>query len=236
MNSQALQTRLHLLWTTRRSFVIATILFFFLVLATLAILLSRPQNDFSVLYVRDFRSNHQVHPVSAFRSPNDTSLYDLVQVINYGDKPLSLFAFSTRPKGNVSPQEVLISWASWIAASPYAITIPANTTWTLDPARETDNLPFVHGHTWLCCYYEPSGTPTLNKLPAAILPSTYSGTFRLIFVHSRITPAQYATPQLYRSQILSTLRQETDTTGKRYISLTALDLSPVTTLTAQQLQ
>jgi len=174
-------------------------------------------------YTLEVATDNGFHPVH-LSGAGDAASYDLLMVKNLSSKPLCVYAFSSRPRDGSAPEDIMTSWARWITVSKQAITVEPGCTWILKPG-DTSKLPFIHGHTWLTCFFEPSSPGTdPDKLPAAQLPDGFRGRFQLFYVPSSLVASQLSTPQLYLSDISAVLAGEIDTKDHALQTLPPADI------------
>ena len=191
--------------------------------------------DYSTaIFSRDISTDNGVHPVFLPAGDDDTHKYDLLLIQNLSNRPLALFAFSSRPS-DTSPETIMSGWALWIVKTKYAVTINPGYTWTIDP-NDIEKLPFVHGRTLLSVFYEPLPENRAGALPSSLLPDGYKGSFRIYYCRSRIPSEAVALPQLHRQALLSMLRTEADLTAKRFFTLPPLSIVDRNGLSAAELR
>ena len=185
-------------------------------------------------YCAEFTTDNGFHPVHLTDGKAETPC-DLVMIRNLSSKPLCVYAFSSRPRDARSPDEVMTSWARWITVSRQAVTVGPDCTWVLKPG-DSSRLPFVHGNTWLTCYFEPAAPGAeYGRLPAAQLTESFLGRFQVFYVPSALEPEYLATPQLYLTRITSILAGEVDTQGHALVILPKQDIRGRNGLTATEL-
>lgn len=194
-----------------------------------------PAFDYAhAVFTRDFTTDNDIHPVFLPADEDDTHYYDALAIQNLGQRPLALFAFTTRPRG-AAIEQTMSSWALWIAKTKQAVTVEPGHTWVINP-NDLDTLPFLHGRTWLAVFYEPLPGDHTTTLPSSFLPPSFKGTFRVYFLRSGLSPDLVALPQLHREAILGVLRTEADLTNKRYYQLPPLSLIGRNGLTPAELR
>jgi hypothetical protein len=185
-------------------------------------------------YCAEYMTDNGFHPVH-LASRDKSGPCDLMMVRNLSAKPLCVYAFSSRPHDTSQPEEIMTSWARWITVSKQAITVAPGCTWVLKP-EDSARLPFIHGNTWLTCFFEPASPGAdPDKLPAAQLPESFLGRFQIFYIESALEPAHLQAPQLYLSQISSALSGEIDTKDHSLITLPVQDIRNRNGLTATEL-
>lgn len=185
-------------------------------------------------YCAEFTTDNGFHPIHLTDGERKTPC-DLMMIRNLSSKPLCVYAFSSRPRDARTPEEVMTSWARWITVSKHAVTVGPGCTWVLKPG-DTGRLPFIHGNTWLTCYFEPAAPGAdPGLLPAAQLPQSFLGRFQVFYIPSALEPVHLATPQLYLTQISEVLSGEVDTHGHALVTLPAQDIRGRNGLTATEL-
>lgn len=184
----------------------------------------------------EFTTDNQAHPVHLTLPGGKEGIFDLLMVENLSDKPLSLLAFSSRPRISGGPaDQVMTAWAQWIATSRQGIIVPPRSSWVLSP-DELERLPAIHGHTWIGVYFDDAHPVDSGRLPATVLGPAFRGAFRVTYCPSRLPEAQVFLPQVHRHELTALLRQEIDATGKTSAQLPSLDLRSATALSAADLR
>lgn len=186
-------------------------------------------------FSREYVTDNRIHPVHLSLTHDDPNTYDLLMVQNLANKPLSLMAFSSRPRGG-SANDPMGAWASWMTATNTAVTINPGYTFLLRPG-DLERSALWHGHTWLAIYYEPGSlTDPQPVSPAAILPDGWTGHFRVTYCRSQLAESWLAAPATFRTQLNNTLSSQIDQAGKTTYMLDPLDLTPLNGLTSEELR
>ncbi len=184
---------------------------------------------------QEFTTNNAAHPLAPTVPGVDQGEEDLLTVENLSSEPLSILAFSSRPRPFLlTGRQIMSAWAQWIATSRQGIIVEPHSTWVVNPA-DIGRLPVVHGHTWITIYFS-AGHPAAAGLPAAMLPPGFAGRFRVRYCFSRIPDAYIALPQVHRQKIAQVLQQELDTAGTLPQTLPPCDLSNRNDLTPSELR
>lgn len=168
----------------------------------------------------EFTSDNGAHPVHLALTEGKEGVFDLMVVENLADQPLSLLPFSSRPRmAGLSQEQEMAAWANWIATSRQGVIVEPRSTWFLDP-RDVDRLPAVHGHTWIAVYFAKGPSPVpAGHLPATVLPGSFSGTFKVHYCPSQISPEWLAATQSHRGDLVAALEQESSVAGKTFLTL-----------------
>ncbi len=199
--------------------------------------LATPKVDYSKTWFSvEFTTDNQAHPVHLTLPDGKEGMFDLLMIENLSDKPLSLLAFSSRPRiQGLPPDQTMTAWAQWIATSRQGIIVRPRSSWVLNP-EELERLPAVHGHTWIGVYFDDVRPADSGRLPATVLGPAFRGTFRVTYCLSQLSDRQISLPQVNRQDLVRLLRQEVDATGKASIRLAPSDLRPITRLDAYDLR
>ena len=68
--------------------------------------------------------DNQARPVHLILPNDKKGIFDILMIENLSDEPLSLLAFSSRPKiSGLPPDQVMTAWAPWIATSKQGIIV-----------------------------------------------------------------------------------------------------------------
>lgn len=203
----------------------------------LSALLAPPKVDYSKTWFSvEFTTDNQAHPVHLTLPGGKVGTFDLLMVENLSDKPLSLLAFSSRPRiSGIPPDQVMTAWAQWIATSRQGIIVGPRSSWVLNP-EDLERLPTIHGHTWIGVYFDDARPADSDRLPATVLGPAFRGRFRVTCCPSMLPEPQVFLPQVHRQELTTLLRQEIDATGKSSAQLSPLDLRLVTALSAADLR
>ncbi len=155
---------------------------------------------------------------------------------NLSDEPLSLLAFSSRPRVHGLPADQIMSaWAQWIATSRQGIIVEPHSTWRLNP-QDLDRLPSFHGHTWISIFFSHAKPNLTGRLPATVLPPTFYGRFKITYRLSQIPEEQLALPELCREDLVHLLRDEADASSKNASSKAPMNTSEANGLTAAEIR
>ena len=186
-------------------------------------------------FSQEFQTNNAAHPLYLTAPGSDQRETDLLSVENLSSEPLSILAFSSRPRPFLlTGRQIMSAWAQWIATSRQGIIVEPHSTWVMNP-NDTGKLPAVHGHTWITIFFSAQ-PPAPSGLPAAVLPPGFAGRFRVRYCLSRLPEAYVALPQLHRQEITRLLQDELDAAGKAAQSLSPCDLSKLNDLTPTELR
>ena len=184
----------------------------------------------------EFTTDNQAHPVHLTLPGGKEGMFDLLMVENLSDKPLSLLAFSSRPRiSGIPADQVMTAWAQWIATSRQGIIVAPRSSWVMNP-EDLQRLPAIHGHTWVGVYFDDAQPADSGHLPATVLGSAFQGRVRVTYCPSQLPEAQVFLPQVHRQELTALLRQEIDATGKTSAQLSSLDLRSATALSAADLR
>ncbi len=156
-----------------------------------------PENvDYSKTWFSvEFTTDNQAHPVHLTLPDGKEGMFDVLMIENLSDEPLSLLAFSSRPRApGLPPDQIMSTWAQWIATSRQGIIVQPRTTWVLNP-NDLDRLPSFHGHTWISVFFDNAHPATVLGLPATVLPPAFHGRFRVSYSRSRLSQDQISTPR-----------------------------------------
>jgi hypothetical protein len=196
-------------------------------------LLAPAKEDYSKTWFSvEFTTDNQAHPVHLTLPGGKEGMFDLLMIENLSDEPLSLLAFSSRPRVPGLPADQIMStWAQWIATSRQGIIVQPRTTWVLDP-NDLNRIPSFHGHTWISVFF--SGTPpaTVIGLPARVLPGGFCGHFRVHYCLSQLPEGQLDTAQLHHKDLLNLLKNSVDGSGKSEVIQASSDIGMTAGLTA----
>ncbi len=172
----------------------------------------------------EFTTNNEAHPVHLTLPDGKEGMFDLLMIENLSEEPLSLLAFSSRPRVPGLPaDQILSTWAQWIATSRQGIIVQPHSTWVLNP-DDLDRLPAFHGHTWIGVYFDDSHPAGTGGLPATMLAPTFRGRFRVHYCYSQLPSEQVVTPQRHRPELTIILASESDANGKTVVYLRIHDL------------
>jgi hypothetical protein len=173
----------------------------------------------------EFTTDNQAHPVHLTLPDGNEGMFDILMIENLSDKPLSLLAFSSRPRIPGLPlDQAMTAWAQWIATSRQGIIVQPRSTWVLNP-NDLDRLPSFHGHTWISVFFKNAHMKSTGALPATVLDPAFHGRFKIQFCLSQLPDDQVAAPQLHRQEILRLLQDEVDAGGKRATVLGPRDIA-----------
>ena len=158
----------------------------------------------------EFTTNNQAHPVHLTLPDGKEGMFDILMIENLSDEPLSLLAFSSRPRVPGLPADQTMSaWAQWIATSHQGIIVQPRSTWVINP-NDLDHLPSFHGHTWISVFFSDERHSAASNLPAAVLPAIFRGRFKIHYRVSQLPEDQVNRPQLHRQQFVQLLQTEAD--------------------------
>ena len=184
----------------------------------------------------EFTTNNQAHPVHLTLPDGKEGMFDILMIENLSDKPLSLLAFSSRPRiSGLPPDQTMTAWAQWIATSRQGIIVQPRSTWVLNP-NDLDRLPSFHGHTWISVHFYDSHPAATCGLPATVLPSHFSGRFLVHYCLSKLSEGQLVAPRLHRQDLVLILQHEVDASERTSLVLAPRQLSTVNGLTTVDLQ
>ncbi len=192
--------------------------------------------DYSKLWLSvEFTTDNQAHPVHLTLPDGKEGMFDILMIENLSDKPLSLLAFSSRPRiSGIPADQVMTTWAQWIATSRQGIVVRPRSTWVLDPG-DLGRLPAFHGHTWISVFFSDAHPAIVGGLPATILPAGFHGRFRVYYCLSQISEGQLAAPQLHSQDLMRLLQHEADATNKATTASVPHDVRADTGLTSDEL-
>jgi|GEM_PF-2664464 len=200
-----------------------------LLLASLAwalwALLAPQKVDYSKTWFSvEFTTDNQAHPVHLTLPDGKEGIFDLLMIENLSEEPLSLLAFSSRPRiPGLPPDQVMTAWAQWIATSRQGIIVQPRSTWVLNP-NDLDRLPSFHGHTWISVFFSDERHSPASNLPASVLPTLFRGRFKIHYRVSQLPEEQVNRPQLHRQQFVQLLQTEADETMKVSMALANQDI------------
>ena len=184
----------------------------------------------------EFTTDNQAHPVHLTLPDGKEGMFDILMIENLSDKPLSLLAFSSRPRiSGLPPDQTMTAWAQWIATSRQGIIVQPRSTWVLNP-NDLDRLPSFHGHTWISVHFYDSHPAATCGLPATVLPSHFSGRFLVHYCLSKLSEGQLVAPRLHRQDLVLILQHEVDASERTSLVLAPRQLSTVNGLTTVDLQ
>ena len=162
----------------------------------------------------EFTTDNQAHPMHLTMPDGKEGMFDILMIENLSDKPLSLLAFSSRPRvPGLPPDQIMSTWAQWIATSRQGIIVQPRSTWVLNP-DDLDRLPSFHGHTWISVFFDNAHPATVLGLPATVLPPAFHGRFRVSYCRSRLSQDEIPTPRRFRKALIDLLQNELDGTHK----------------------
>ena len=183
----------------------------------------------------EFVTNNTAHPMHVSLPGADKGNYDLVMIENLSSEPLSILAFSSRPRlSGLTGEQIMSTWAQWIATARQGIIVEPNSTWVMNPSA-IDKLPVVHGHTWICIFFSASNA-TGNTLPATVLQPGFSGRFRVHYCLSQLPEDQVAVPRMHRQGLVRLLQDEVDASDKTTFALDPCDITSQNGLTVSELR
>ena len=193
--------------------------------------------DYSKLWLSvEFTTDNQAHPVHLTLPDGKEGMFDLLMVENLSDKPLSLLAFSSRPRiSGIPADQVMTTWAQWIATSRQGIVVRPRSTWVLDPG-DLGRLPAFHGHTWIGVYFDDSHSAEQGVLPATVLGPVFRGHYRVTYCRSQLSEGQVSIPQVNRRDLVGSLQREIDSNDKTSTALSPVDLQAFKGLTGADLR
>jgi hypothetical protein len=184
----------------------------------------------------EFTTDNQAHPVHLTLPDGKEGLFDLLMIENFSDKPLSLLAFSSRPRiPGLPPNQTMTAWAQWIATSRQGIVVRPRSTWVLDPS-DLSRLPAIHGHTWIGVNFDDSHPAEQGVLPATVLGPAFRGHYRVTYCPSQLSEGQVSLPQVNRHNLVGTLQSEIDSNNKTSTALSPLDLTSMKGFTGTDLR
>jgi hypothetical protein len=222
----------------QRTLVAGGTLFLFAGLAwALWLLLASPKVDYSRQWFSvEFTTNNQAHPVHLTLPDGKEGMFDILTIENLSDEPLSLLAFSSRPRVPGLPADQIMSaWAQWIATSRQGIIVEPHSTWRLNP-KDLDRLPSFHGHTWISIFFSHAKPNLTGGLPATVLPPIFHGRFRVKYCLSRIPEDQLALPKLCSEDLVHLLQDEADASSKNVTPQAPINTSEAKGLTAPEIR
>lgn len=158
----------------------------------------------------EFTTDNQAHPVHLTLPDGKEGMFDILMIENLSDEPLSLLAFSSRPRiQGLPPDQTMTAWAQWIATSRQGIIVRPRSTWVLNP-NDLDRLPSFHGHTWISVFFSHERHASAGNLPATVLPALFRGRFKVHYRVSQLPEDQVNRPQLQRQRFAQLLQTEAD--------------------------
>ncbi len=195
------------------------------------VLLAPPKADYTRQWFSvEFTTNNQAHPVHLALPDGKEGIFDLLMVENLSEEPLSLLAFSSRPRVPGLPADQIMStWAQWIATSRQGIIVRPRSTWVLNP-NDLDRLPSFHGHTWISVFFSDTRPASQSGLPATVLPAGFRGRFRVHYCLSQLPESQLTAPQFHREELVRLLQCEVDGTHKTMWTLSTEEITALTGL------
>lgn len=189
-----------------------------------------------IWFSMEFTTDNQAHPVHLALPDKKEGMFDILMIENLSDKPLSLLAFSSRPRiSGIPPEKVMTAWAQWIATSRQGIIVQPRSSWVLNP-EDLDRVPSFHGHTWIGVYFDDAHPAEAGGLPATMLGPTFRGSCRMTYCPSKLSEGEVSLPQVNRQDLVRLLREEVDASGKTITPLGSCDLRAITRLTAENLR
>ena len=183
----------------------------------------------------EFATNNTAHPMHLSLPGSDKGNFDLLMVENLSSEPLSILAFSSRPRlSGLTGEQIMSMWAQWIATARQGIIVEPKSTWVMNPSA-IEKLPAIHGHTWICIFFSASHA-TGNALPATVLPQGFGGRFRVHYCLSQLPEDKVAVPQMHRQDLINLLQSEVDASDKTTLALDARDITSQNGLTTSELR
>jgi hypothetical protein len=183
----------------------------------------------------EFATNNAAHPMHLSLPGADTGFYDILTVENLSSEPLSILAFSSRPRlSGLTGEQIMSTWAQWIATARQGIIVEPHSTWVMNPSN-LEKLPAIHGHTWICIFFSAAHAGD-GALPATVLPSSFGGRFCIRYCLSQLPEDQVAVPQMHRQNLVKLLQYEVDASDKSVFTLASRDISNHNGLTALELR
>ena len=184
----------------------------------------------------EFTTDNQAHPVHLTLPDGKEGMFDVLMIENLSDEPISLLAFSSRPRvPGLPPDQIMSTWAQWIATSRQGIIVQPRSTWVLNP-DELDRLPSFHGHTWISVFFSDAHPAPASDLPATVLPTKFRGHFRVQYCLSRLPEDQLAAPQAHRQNLVCALQYEVDASDKNAWRVRVGDLAALNGLSGAALR
>jgi hypothetical protein len=192
--------------------------------------------DYSRKWVSvEFTTNNTAHPMHLSVPEVDNGNYDLLMVENLSSEPLSILAFSSRPRlSGLTGEQIMSTWAQWIATVRQGIIVEPKSTWVMNP-NDIEKLPVIHGHTWICIFFSATHASG-DSLPATVLPASFGGRFRVHYCLSQLPEDQVAVPQMHRRDFVDLLQNEVDASDKTTLALDPRDITSKNGLTASELR
>ena len=200
-------------------------------------LLAQPKEDYRRTWISvEFTTDNQAHPMHLTLPDGKEGLFDILMIENLSDEPLSLLAFSSRPRvPGLAADQIMSAWAQWIATSRQGIIVQPRSTWVLNP-NDLDRLPSFHGHTWISVFFSDTHPATTGGLPVTVLPTRFRGHFRVQYCLSRLPEDQLAAPQAHRQNLVGALQYEVDASDKNAWGVRVGDLSALNGLSGAALR
>ncbi len=184
----------------------------------------------------EFTTDNQAHPVHLTLPGGKEGMFDLLMIENLSDEPLSLLAFSSRPRVSGLPADQIMStWAQWIATSRHGIIVQPRSTWVLNP-NDLDRLPSFHGHTWISVFFSDAHPALAGGLPATVLPPAFCGRFRVHYCFSQLSECQLGSPQFQHQGLVRLLQEEVDISDTTTTAFIPCDISNANGLTVPELR
>jgi hypothetical protein len=200
-------------------------------------LLAPPKADYSKQWFSvEFTTDNQAHPVHLTLPDGKEGMFDILMIENLSEEPLSLLAFSSRPRVPGLPaDQTMTAWAQWLATSRQGIIVQPRSTWVLNPS-DLNRLPSFHGHTWISVFFKNAHMASMGELPATVLAPAFRGRFKVHYCLSKLPEDQVTTPQLHRQQISCSLQDEVDASEKTTTVLGSRDRSSAFGLNSAELR
>lgn len=184
----------------------------------------------------EITTDNQAHPLRLTLPDGKEGMFDILRIENLSDEPLSLLAFSSRPRiPGLPADQVMIAWAQWIATSRQGIIVEPKSTWVLNP-NDLDRLPSFYGHTWISIFFSDTKPNLSGGLPATVLPPTFHGRLRLYYCLSQLSGDQIAITQMHANDVVRILQREIDISKRNSLALNPCDLNTANGLTVYELQ
>jgi hypothetical protein len=180
----------------------------------------------------EFTTNNEAHPVHLTLPDGKEGIFDLLMIENLSKEPLSLLAFSSRPRvPDLPADQIMSAWAQWIATSRQGIIVQPRTTWVLNP-NDLDHLPSFHGHTWISVFFSGGNSAPIGSLPARVLPPSFHGRFRVHYCLTQLPEEKLVFPQLHRQALVGLLRDAGDAGGNTTLATRCSNIAQANGLSA----